>query len=309
VIAPPFGEVAPLAPAGAWAVAALSACIVFVVCSGLSAAWAKSFGAFLQWLGNLGISFSAKIVRVNVHPFGYAHTIDRKVRNYLWSAQAGSERAMVYALNQSATFFWMAIDTTARLAEDVYDGMSALWHHATKTVPKTIAQVNLKPLQRQIAHERARVASLTRTINADLAQLRHRVAAIAGDVAIPFPRIGRIEREAANQAKRLKKLEKLLGAAGAAGLVLVALRKLKLTWIRCPNVGRFGRHLCGMPSVLMDALLAGLTLVIATEGLVPFARQVQGLIGDAEGVVRKFWHVSAVGQGGDRQLGDSTLST
>ncbi len=100
----------------------------------------------------------------------------------------------------------------------------------------------------------------------------------------------------------------ILTKTAAAALVGASLARLGLKWIRCPNVGKFGKWLCGSPASLMDALLAALTLVIATEGIVPFAHQVEDIFGSATGFVRKFWHVNAIGSGGDRAIGENRLT-
>lgn len=65
--------------------------------------------------------------------------------------------------------------------------------------------------------------------------------------------------------KRIGKLERTLVGTAAVGLVATALARLGLTWIRCNNWKRIGRHVCGLPSeavsLLIGAAGAALTVV------------------------------------------------
>lgn len=94
-------------------------------------------------------------------------------------------------------------------------------------------------------------------------------------------RVGRLEREAGRTATRLRRVEAYLSAAGAVVLVATALGRLGLKWIRCRNVAKAGRRVCGMDFDYLDALLAGSLLVVGSVSIVDFAHELQ----DAEGEV------------------------
>jgi hypothetical protein len=64
----------------------------------------------------------------------------------------------------------------------------------------------------------------------------------------------------------------LTKAAGAA-LVAFSLARLGLGWLRCGNVKKVGKRLCGMNPDLLDALLIGTTLIVGTISLREFAKE------------------------------------
>jgi len=95
--------------------------------------------------------------------------------------------------------------------------------------------------------------------------------AAGGAIALPFPRIGVKPREWTGVLKRLKRLEKVAAGLGTAGLVLAALRRLRLGWLRCSNVGKVGRRLCGLDGSLLDSLLLDTVAILSVLSVVEFA--------------------------------------
>lgn len=158
---------------------------------------------------------------------------------------------------------------------------------------------------------RAEVRTVTRTVvrvekivgtKAD-AVLVHRLGAVAGELehvidwTIPSLRardkaltdsLGRLWHRLRGDAGRL--------AAGAAvGALIYALGKLGMGSLRCKNVGRAAKQLCGMNPSWLEALLAGALAIIGPISLVTFARvlidamdeitaAVQGFIQETHGV-------------------------
>ena len=250
---------APAAPAAGWAVVAFGACAAFVTLWALNGAWKHTFGAFLQWLGSLGIAFRAFGKSFGVHPFGFAHVIDRNVQNYLSSGMAASERAMVYALSQAEAWLKLAADTTAMLAQDVYDGIRGSSHAAAKAIPKAVGKTIVKPLERTVVKLATKATTRIGQLDSAVARLQHRVSVLAGEVALPFPRIGRVERDVTSLGKRLKAAERSLSVAGITALTLAALGRLGLGWLRCSNVKNAGKAVCGMHASWFKDVLGLLT--------------------------------------------------
>ena len=218
----------------------------------------------------------------------------------------------------AVVMFHLFINLQLWIAREIADLATATLH-AIQTVHTTVVkpavkvldaktQATVRKLTTSVAGiEHLTIPKLRHLIDSLTAKVAHLAHAIPANIATTLPRLGRIEKEATNLEKWIKKHGWIAAYTSATALFVAALTKLKLGWIRCPNMGKFGRFMCGFNTLLMDTLLAALTLVVATEGIVPFAKQVQGIVGDFAPLVGKFWHANAIGQGGDRNLGDSTL--
>jgi len=82
---------------------------------------------------------------------------------------------------------------------------------------------------------------------------------------------------------------------------------LKLGWLRCSNVNRVGRFLCGFDRALLDALLLGLAAYLGTIGIEAFAKDVQAVTTDFDDVVRKFWRGNVKGSGAGHKFGTAGI--
>jgi hypothetical protein len=67
----------------------------------------------------------------------------------------------------------------------------------------------------------------------------------------------------------------LIGATGAAVLVATAIGGVTPRCVRNGNIGRFARRLCGLDSLIADALLADLAIMGGTLSIVEFAKALQ----------------------------------
>jgi putative intracellular protease/amidase len=136
---------------------------------------------------------------------------------------------------------------------------------------------------------RARIGSLERRVG------RHgKVLAAAGAIAIPVGwgalrgRTRNLEDALAGVRRRLRALErKGVGVIAVAGVV-AALAKIGATFIRCTNVKRTGRHLCGMDAGLLDALLLGTYAIVGGVSIVDLARGMQGITDESTELIRGF---------------------
>ncbi len=314
----------------------LGAVLAFILAVALTVMWVQILRGPLVRLA--GTHF------LGVHPFGFLTSVVSNVDGWLSAAEKGTERAVVWSFHTTMAAF----STTAKLTEDLalatWQGLHGQARHFTKHTGAAEAQsvsprvkalereykgidqrldrverreqaqraagaaagtIDHATLQRGIDRLAKREAAIEREIHGiEHVQSHAGAKAIPGSTAIPrtVPRVVPRSKGAAHH------WTDVMTKVAAAGLVATALTRLGLKWVRCPNVGRLGRFLCGTPSALMDLLLAGLTLVIATEGIVPFAEQVQSITDDAVKVVGKFWHADAIGKGGDRALGSATLT-
>jgi hypothetical protein len=87
--------------------------------------------------------------------------------------------------------------------------------------------------------------------------------------------------------KRLH-LKWLFGYRTLAAFGVAILAKLGIDFVRCNNVGKAGKGVCGMDESLLDELLLGLGLVLGAASLRDFTHDLQDVTDEAMGIVRTF---------------------
>lgn len=201
-------------------------------------------------------------------------------------------------VEQTGAAIWEAAQVGARalwLVEVKYplEVLSAIAHKArgSVTIVQKVAGTTVQRVTVVKGITAAQLTRLGRRVHALEARVAAFPAAAAGAIALPFPRIGSLERRARAQGKRLSKLERRLGALGAAALVTGALARLGAGWIRCTNVRKLGRRACATDHDFLDALLAGSLLVVGTISLAQMARELREptelVMGGLGGLVRE----------------------
>src|SRR6185437_6165327 len=88
-----------------------------------------------------------------------------------------------------------------------------------------------------------------------------RAAAAAGAIAVTLP--GTIQKDVRvpfgktikQILRRLRSLEKRIGVTAGAAIVAAALARLGLGWIRCANVKRVGKAVCGFDRNWLNTIL------------------------------------------------------
>lgn len=189
--------------------------------------------------------------------------------------------------------------TIERIAEDAVKTRKVIRH---RTQPREVIRVIRPNVQAQIrpVARRARTAELraeaaeqrARALEHRLAQLERQVAK-PHSVAVPglWPRIGGIERELDRLKGRVGRIGKYAGLGAFLILLAKALEKIGGSFIRCSNVKRYGRSICGMDQSLLDSLLADSLLIVGSLSLVQMARELEPLMGQASTLTRRFWRV------------------
>lgn len=265
-----------------------------------SFAYNNTFGALLQQLVKLG-SVSIGIPHVaSIHPLkpiaDAAEVIDNAIRNAIGNGIAGTEWAWHKLIHANAAAFEAIGRIVADVAESVEQTFSDAYH---RKIPAMIA-VALGPLgllayglKGQIgALQKAGTTTVTHVTHITRTVVREIHTTVTKAISVPLPRIGALERDVTGLEKWVRANRAKLTAAGLAGLVVAALGRLGLGWVRCSRVSRAGKQVCGMDAGLLDSLLADTLIIAGTVSLVEFARGMQTIVADIEEPIRRFWRAA-----------------
>jgi hypothetical protein len=214
-------------------------------------------------------------------------------------------------------------DAIGGLHETVTNVTHVTQHIAKTVVPGVVSDIASAEaaLKGGVGALEAKVARLETTVDRIALRPAERVivktaVAAAGGVAeapkvipAPIPNIrewveGRL-KPIEDEIGRLGKITATGALVGiAAGTVL---RVLDLGWLKCRNVSRVGKELCGMNVKTLESLLTGLAALFVTFSLPDFVRYLQPVVGEIGKEVTRFWRVEIEGATRDRALGSPGL--
>jgi len=182
--------------------------------------------------------------------------------------------------------FWLLDVAIPDAIKAALRGVHGVVHVVTKTLPvieRTIVKLPKLTKAQAKALVAAAVATYIHPFLADLQWLRRHFAALSHAIAIPFPHP--VAPTFPNIWKRLKALEKKLATPIGIGIVAVALSRLGAGWIRCNNVKRIGRQLCGINSNLLDELLLDSIAIFSLLSVVEFATELRSIEDEAVSIM------------------------
>lgn len=281
----------------------------------LAYAYDNTLGALLQAVARWFRGKTISIPHVTSIGFGFiadaAESLDGTIRHYLAAAIHNLEYAWHRFVHWNA-YAWQEVSgAVADLAEGVEQSIAhlverkipGLVHSALSGVRRELdtleAEVDalLHRVDPRIGQALRSAEQAVSTAESSAAKIAHEVEvgiphAVEAAIAGTLPRIRDLERDAAELKARLGKVARTLTPAGIVGLVAAALASLKLGWLKCSNVERTAKHICGMDEGLLTSLLADATLILGTVSLVEFAKGMQGAVDEIVPPVRKFWRAT-----------------
>lgn len=166
-----------------------------------------------------------------------------------------------------------------RVAEDQVHTRKVI---TRKTAPRRIIEIirpNVKANVKPALEAAARAEHRAEAAQREAARLRQQVNELSRAVLRPNagivvglpPRVGLGERDIERIKAGLRKVSKYGSLAFFLALLLKALEKAGLNWIRCRNVKQFGKALCGLSPNILNALLGASALIVGTVSIVQFA--------------------------------------
>jgi hypothetical protein len=151
----------------------------------------------------------------------------------------------------------------------------------TRTITHEGATVYRTRIAKPFEAEVNRIAGQVHALRVWAAAVGAGAIAGVGHIAIPWPRLGRLERAEHSLTKRVGRLEKLLGVGGLAALITATFGGEIVRMLRCGNVRKFGPQVCGVNANLLEGLFADAALVLGAISIVEFAKALQAVEGEA----------------------------
>jgi hypothetical protein len=161
----------------------------------------------------------------------------------------------------------------AHLAPAVARVTRSVVHESVTVYRTTVA----KPFEARVN----RLAAAVRALEVWALAVGAGALAHAGHIALPWPRLGKLERAEHTLTKRVGRLEKLLGVGGLAALITATFGGEIVKMLRCGNVRKFGPQVCGVNANLLEGLFADAALVVGAISIVEFAKALQAVEGEA----------------------------
>lgn len=218
---------------------------------------------------------------------GLAKRSAQKITNALGKAEQGLDNYIGWCFHNLAHVARMFLREIEGLAHDLWmvtavlPGLvtQAVFRHLVRGIRSEIkAWLHLLRRVGRIAHVRTVIVERT-VIHNVIPRVRAGEAAIEHVIEWDIPRLRARERAITRRLERLWKWSRSHARIAATGAFVaataVALRRMGLGWLRCRNVKRFGRTVCGMNAPAFDALLAGLIGGLALADYRDLVRKMQ----------------------------------
>lgn len=175
-----------------------------------------------------------------------------------------------------AALLWLAVRAVRGLPALVRD-IHKIEHAAVERVRKAVASLD------------ARADAQWRRLGHGIDRLRVRLDhALAAGLAVVSGRVGALERAGERTSARLRNIDRTLVGVGAVALVGAALARLGLSWLRCRNLRRAGRAVCGMNADLLESFVVDALVLASSISIVELARECQAFTGEADAALRFF---------------------
>jgi hypothetical protein len=287
----------------------LGVLFALVALIGLRVGYTYSLGKVLQTAAFLFASISIPTPFGHFHPLGFAADALIKLDHGIMHTLGRGIEDMQAAWNAAASYTATAVEWVGReIASLSHDTAQAVEGLATFKVPKwvlnrlgaglaaiAVLKAEVSTLEHEALHHIANVTNVfpqkVRVVYRAIAKPAisavpkaiSKLDWITPAIALPdisavpkaIPGIKALEREVGATAEWVKANARKLTVAGIVGLTVAALGRLGLGWLRCRNVSKVGKGVCGMNPLDLAALLAGSIGIASSISVVSLAEECQ----------------------------------
>lgn len=283
---------APLGGAGAMGLAGLAAVLAACVLLGAQKAWKASAGALLRTVADALDVVSFRGIHLLGSLSSWVRKQDKRVESWLGKAALASMDFATYMFQQAwNTILW----TVREIADLAVTVEQAIWTHkftiakALITPLRLFVDAQLRLVRKAIAVARDQTESLFGRAHKGIDYLTKQTSkAIPKQVGRVAARVGRLEKTLASPRWWRTHWETILTPAIAASIVATAFGRLGLRWLRCGNVKRTGRWLCGIPSDALAFLFDAATLAFLVTDICKLVTAMQAVAEKVEPVLFAF---------------------
>lgn len=273
--------------------------LAFLVLLGILWTYRHTFG----WLFEEVASFRVHIplIGVNIHPLSIFGRIDRAFIAVISAGAAKTEKLSGRFFHAAAVVQGWIVRELKDLAVEVWSWANWLqrshlprWVKALiyaalpplllPRILKAIGHIDVPALYRKVRHiEQSLQHQVVRWIK------RYAIYAIPGGFAIPglIHGVRDLRKELAQWKIYKRRLSWLLSFASVGALVAAGIKALRLGWLRCSNVSKAGRAVCGLDTHFLETLLADALAIVGVISVVQFARDLRAVEDEAIGIMHK----------------------
>jgi hypothetical protein len=251
--------------------------------SNATVSWLKDAGAVARFFLGPVVDLSIKLARWLTHRLGEGwEDLSRLGVTWLSGLYQWADLIIVNALEWPLWLWrvqrWLLFVEIPKVLRAIPHAATSVVHSVTTRVIKIERTVvRLPKLSKAAAHAlvAAAVATFIRPFLADLQWLRRHFHALthAIDHALPIPTVPTFP----NIWKRIRALERKLSVPVGVALIVAALGRLGLGWIRCNKVRQVGRRLCGLDDSLIEKFLLDSLAIFGLVSVVEFAEGLQAV--------------------------------
>ncbi len=204
------------------------------------------------------------------------------VAGMYWYVERIGEFVLRWPLELFKVTYWLIWHEIPRQIKALPTRIEHVVHQVTKQLPgitRTIVRLPKLTKAQAKALIGAAVATYVAPYLTMLRWLRSHFHALTAVIphTLPIP----VGRTIAGIRARLRRLERSLPATAVAAAVIAVLARLGLGFLRCGNVKKAGKSVCGMNTGLLDSLLLDTVALLSVVSVVEFARELQTIEGEA----------------------------
>jgi hypothetical protein len=258
-----------LAPVAGAGVMTLTLLLMFAVAFGLKVAYDGT-------LGKIAVAAAERIDDIAPTILGRTVPGFHELADAIMAVHEAISEALgelVRRAEAGVAYFWDFI-------ADTFDYMGAQIAGLAESTAGAVTTITRQVVPRAMREAVQEASRRTTALARDLAHLTTvALPGIRADVGALGGKLSDLTGRLRDIRDRVRAHDRLLTGVGITGLVMIALRRMGLGFLRCGNLRKTGRRLCGLDPQLLDALLV-MPLVLA--GAISVERLTRELLDDAD---------------------------